>query len=78
MKLNQGTERTAYSMMHCDLPLQLERRLEALGMTEGSTVLILRKKNRGAMIIKVRGTRFALGKGISEHITIREVNSHGA
>ena len=53
-----------------DLPVELERRLEALGLIEGSTISILRKKRRGAMIIKVRGTRFAVGWGISSHIGV--------
>ena len=41
-------------------------------MTEGSAVLVLRKKRRGAMIITVRGTRFAVGLDIARHISVRE------
>ena len=54
------------------LTTELSRRLEALGMTEGSAVLVLRKKRRGAMIITVRGTRFAVGLDIARHISVRE------
>ena len=54
-----------------DLPIGLSRRLEALGMIEGSSVKILRKKRRGAMIITVRGTRFAVGLGIAKHISVK-------
>ena len=50
--------------------MDLERRLEALGMTEGTRVSVLRKKRLGAMIVKVRGTRFAVGLGISTHIRV--------
>ena len=48
------------------------RRLEALGMISGSQVRVLRKKRRGAMIITVRGTRFAVGMDIARHITVKE------
>ena len=59
-----------------DLPLELARRLEALGLIAGSPVEVLRKKRRGAMIITVRGTRFAVGRDIAAHITFRE-DEHG-
>ena len=55
--------------------------MEALGLIEGTTVTVLRKKRRGAMIIKVRGTRFAVGWGISTHITVEPQErreNHGA
>ena len=58
------------------LPLELARRLEALGLIAGSPVEVLRKKRRGAMIITVRGTRFAVGRYIAAHITVRE-DEHG-
>lgn len=58
------------------LPLELARRLEALGLIAGSPVEVLRKKRRGAMIITVRGTRFAVGRDIAAHITVRE-DEHG-
>ena len=48
------------------------RRLEALGVNEGTPVNILNKKGSGSVIIKVRGTRLALGKRLSEGITVRE------
>jgi len=35
-------------------------------------VNILNKKGSGSVIIKVRGTRLALGKRLSEGITVRE------
>ncbi len=57
-----------------DLPLELSRRLEALGLIAGSTVAVLRKKGSrrlGAMIITVRGTRFAVSMKIAANITVR-------
>jgi len=61
-----------YQVAGLDLPLELSRRLEALGMIEGSQVRVLQKKRRGAMVITVRGTRFAVGLAIAAHITVKE------
>ncbi len=72
MTLQEGTAGMSYRVCGLALPVNLERRLEALGLTEGSQVAVLRKKRRGAMIVTVRGTRFALGYGIATHIDIEE------
>lgn len=72
MTLQEGAAGKRYAVEKLDLPIDLERRLEALGLIEGSEVAVLRKKRRGAMIITVRGTRFAVGLGISTHISVRE------
>ena len=53
------------------LPDQTEKRLQALGMIEGTEISVLNNKNEGTVIIKMRSTRLALGKGISSHIGIR-------
>ena len=58
-----------------NLPFELERRLEALGMTTGTTISVLNRKGKGIMIIKLRGTRFALGYNITQNIKVREVKS---
>ena len=57
---------------HIDLPFQMERRLEALGMTRESEISVLNRKGQGIMIIKLRGARFALGYNMTKHITVRE------
>ncbi len=72
MKLSDTAPGRLFYVAGLDLPNELSRRLEALGMIEGSTVKVLRRKRRGAMIITVRGTRFALGRSIAEHISVRE------
>jgi ferrous iron transport protein A len=55
------------------LELPVERRLEALGLTEGTRITVLNKKNKGAVIVKVRGSRFAVGNNIAAGILIEEV-----
>ena len=56
-----------------DLPFQMERRLEALGMTKESVISVLNRKGKGIMIIKLRGTRLALGCNITRRISVRKV-----
>lgn len=53
------------------LPFEMERRLEALGMTHGTPVSVLNRKGKGILIIKLRGTRFALGYSITKNINVR-------
>ena len=60
-----------------DLPFELERRLEALGMTTGTPVSVLSRKGKGIMIIKLRGTRFALGYNITRNIKTKGGESDG-
>lgn len=55
-----------------DLPFQMERRLEALGMTRQTEISVVNRKGRGILIIKLRGTRFALGYQITKSITVRQ------
>lgn len=50
------------------------RRLQALGLNDGTVIDILNRKKRGALIVRVRGTRLALGKHISSSITVSEQN----
>lgn len=74
MTLLEGRAEECYLVEGIDLPMELARRLAALGLMEGSRVTVLRKKSRGAMIITVRGTRFAVGMAIAGHITVKEAD----
>ena len=57
----------------------ITRRLEALGVNSMTPVTLLNKKGSGSVIFKVRGTRLAVGKRISDGIEISEmeVENHG-
>ena len=70
IKLSQGRIGNTYTVQKMELPINIEKRLEALGMTHGPSVLILNSKSRGVLIVKVRGTRFALGRNITENIQV--------
>ena len=49
---------------------QLTRRLQALGINEMTVIQKLNAKHGGACIIKVRGTRLAIGKHIAQGIEV--------
>lgn len=70
IKLSQGQIGHSYTVEKMELPISIEKRLEALGMTHGTSVLVLNSKSRGVLIVKVRGTRFALGRNITENIQV--------
>ncbi len=48
------------------------RRLQALGLNDGTKIKVLNRKKRGALIIQVRGTRLALGRHLSANIEVSE------
>lgn len=50
----------------------ITRRLQALGLNDGTVVNVLNRKRHGALIVQVRGTRLALGKHISSSIQVSE------
>ena len=68
--LSQGKIGDSYTVQKMEPPMNIEKRLEALGMTHGTSVLILNSKSHGVLIVKVRGTRFALGRNITEKIQV--------
>lgn len=73
MKLKEGKNHQVYEVVDIQVELNLERRLEALGLTTGTRVTILNNDKKGAITVKFRGTRFAMGRRIADHITVQEV-----
>ena len=59
-----------YKIKDITLREETTRRLEMLGMTYGATVQVLNRKRSGSVIIKVRGTRFALGANFAKGISV--------
>lgn len=50
------------------------RRLEALGLTQGTSIELMNQKAGGAVIFKVRGTRLAVGRKIAHAIVVKEAS----
>ena len=72
MRLNEGIIGKVYKVTDLTVDEQITRRLEALGVNEQTSITILNKKGSGSLIIKVRGTRLALGRKISDGIMVKE------
>ena len=72
MKLFDGFEKKHYAVQALNLPVKTEKRLEALGMIPGTKLSVLNKK-KSALVVAVRGTRFALGKTIAANIDVKEL-----
>lgn len=70
MKLCDAEKGGDYVVENIDLPFEMQRRLEALGMTDKTPVTVLNRKGKGILIIKLRGTRFALGCNITKNIEV--------
>ena len=79
MKLNEGIIGHTYRVEGGAVNETITRRLEALGVNSMTPVTLLNKKGSGSVIFKVRGTRLAVGKRISDGIEISEmeVENHG-
>ena len=72
MKLYGGNIGETYLVESVHVDDSINRRLEALGVNENTRLLVMNKKKSGTMIIKVRGTRLALGRRITGGIDIKE------
>ena len=68
MTLADGIPGNTYKIKDIYLDKNVKRRLEALGMIRGTSVKILTCKRKSAMVIKVRGTRLAIGRKFAEGI----------
>ena len=73
MTLKQGKNNKTYQVLSINIELLLERRLEALGLTEGAKITILNNNKKGALTARFRGTRFAIAIRIADHIEVKEV-----
>ncbi len=72
MTLSEGKVGNVYQVESLEVMEKVTRRLEALGVNEKTKIVILGKKRQGASIIKVRGTRLALGRLITDGIQVKE------
>jgi len=75
MQLYEGEIGKKYMVTKVLTHEAIARRLEALGMNEETIIVVLAKKYNGPMIVKVRGTRLALGKNISKKIQVEEASN---
>ena len=62
MYLCDGTVGNSYKVKEIKLPINIEKRLEALGMTQGTPIDVLNSKGHGIL--------FALGRNITKNILV--------
>ncbi|SCP98090.1 FeoA family protein [Anaerobium acetethylicum] len=72
MTLLDGKAGESYKVKELMTDEDVMRRLEVLGINEDTNVKILNRKRNGSMIIKVRGSRLAIGRNIAACIEVRE------
>lgn len=72
MSLFEGMKGNQYEIKGLYVEEGITRRLQALGLNDGTIVTVLNRKKNGALIIRVRGTRLAIGKHISQGIEVEE------
>lgn len=70
MSLFEGIKGNRYEIRGLCVEEALTRRLQALGLNEGTVVAVLNRKRSGAVIIQVRGTRLAIGRHICQGIEV--------
>ena len=73
MKLNETPIEKDFRVADVRENEKILRRLEALGILEGTRVRVLNRKRNGATIIKVRGSRWALENDIAQGIEVEEL-----
>lgn len=72
MNLYDGIKNRDYMVRDMYMEEGLMRRLQALGINEGTRVRILNRKKSGAILLALRGTRLAVGKHITTNIEVEE------
>ena len=72
MSLYEGEINKSYEIRGLYVEEGLNRRLQALGLNDGTIIKVLGRKKKGALIVKVRGTRLAIGRHISQGIEVKE------
>lgn len=72
MTLYEGKTGQEYTVENLCLAEAVTRRFEAIGIFEGTKIKILNKKQAGAMIIRARGARWAIGRENAEGIFVKE------
>ncbi len=70
MTILEGIIRHDYIVTDIVMEKAVMRRLEALGIHSGSRLRMMNQKKNGTVIIKVRGTRWAIGRDIAGGIQV--------
>jgi len=70
LNLSEITKGEQVTLTHVQVGQELTSRLTSLGLTPGVRLQVLQNQGRGPMIINVRGTNVALGRGEAEKLLV--------
>lgn len=70
MTILEGNIREQYIVMDLNMEENIMRRMEALGINSGTRMELMNRKKNGTVILKVRGTRWAVGRDIAVGIQV--------
>lgn len=74
MRLSDGCVGEKYVVLRVEsggLPEPLCRRLYEIGVRSGAGIVLVNRKRGGASVIKLCGTRFAIGGRIADFVYVR-------
>lgn len=75
MTLNDGKINGKYEVISLNVDNKTKKRLQDMGITQGGIIKIMSVVGTHAFILRVRGSRVALGKEIIQCIEVNEVTS---
>jgi ferrous iron transport protein A len=61
-------------IVNIDAGWSLQRRLADMGLTPNLRVMVIGSQRSGSVVLDVRGSRLALGRGISQKIMVKVIN----
>lgn len=73
MTLYDGKNGKEYIVEESTLKQPVKRRLEAMGLIEGTRIRKINQGLDGSVIFIARGTRMAIGKDIADDILVRDI-----
>lgn len=78
MTIIEGKVKHDYIVTDIVIDEVIMRRLEALGINSGTRLRLMNQKKNGTVIIKVRGTRWAIGRDIAGGIQVTPAETEEA
>jgi len=73
MQLSSVTSGKQVQIVYIEAGWGLQRRLADMGLTPGLNVTVIGSQRPGSVVLDVRGSRLALGRGISHKIMVSPV-----
>ena len=73
MKLYDGLKNHTYEVNYIQVDLKTKKHLQNMGITQGVKIKIMSKLGNHAYVMRIRGSRVALGESILRKIDVNEV-----